>query len=147
MLKGYSFFLYFLGIVAFFFGGVTFAGIVEAGKNQGLAGGAIVFGYGVIGAFFGLLIALFIASRTNRKIIFRLNIILAISIVCFYGYYHLKYLERQKIKTLEKQKRELLTKAVTPEAKPLVMLSKYGLNKSIFRLIKNDVLDSFYQPF
>jgi len=106
MVKPYSFLLYFLTLITFFFIGLTYAGIVEAGKNQGLAGGAIVFGYGVIAAGIGLLISLFIAYKTNRKLIFRLNIILAISIASFYLYYHLKYLERQKAKEQEQQKTE-----------------------------------------
>lgn len=147
MLKGYSFLFYFLAIICCFFSGLTYAGIVEAGKHQGLAGGAIVFGYGVVGAFLGLLIALFVAYKTNRKIIFWLNIILAVAIACFYGYYHLKYLERKKTKALEKQKKELPAKPVTPEAEPTAMVFKKPLSKPVNNEIRNDGLGMFVPNF
>lgn len=106
MLKPYSFLLYFLSIIAFFFIGVTYAVIVDAGKNQGLAGGAIVVGYGIISTVIGLVIALVIAHNTNRKTIFNLNIILALCSIGFYAYYHVKYLERQKTKEQDQPKIE-----------------------------------------
>jgi hypothetical protein len=132
MLKPYSFLLYGLVLISFFFVGVTYAGIVEAGKNQGLAGGAIVLGYGVMAACIGFLVSLFITYKTNRKIIFRINIILAMSIVGFWAFYHHKYLEKQKTKELENPKIEQPkqpspTKTVTPDAEPIVM-STHVLN-------------------
>jgi hypothetical protein len=152
MLKPYSFLLYFLAILTFFFVGLTYAGIIEAGKNQGLAGGAIVLGYGVMGAFFGFLMALFLANKTNRKIIFRLNIILAILCVGFYSYYHLKYLERQKAKALEKQhielpKKPIPTKPVVPEAEPMAMLVPNGFKKNVFNQENEDGLGMFKPNF
>ena len=42
---------YFLSAILFFFLGMIFAGITNAGKDQGLAAGAIVFGYGIIAGF------------------------------------------------------------------------------------------------
>jgi len=115
MLKPYSFLLYFLAIICSFFIGISYAGIVEAGKNQGLAGGAIVVGYALIAAFIGFLISLFVAFKTNRKIIFRLNIILALCIASFYTYYHIKYLERKKAKELEKENFEQPNKTISPK--------------------------------
>lgn len=106
LLKLYSFLLYLLTLICFFFIGITIAGIVDAGKNQGLAGGAIVLGYAVITALIGLIISLFVASKTNRKIIFRLNIILALSIVAFFAYYQIKYMKRQQAKVIKKQQIE-----------------------------------------
>lgn len=155
MLKPYSFLLYFLAILTFFFVGLTYAGIIEAGKNQGLAGGAIVLGYGVMGAFFGFIAALFVANRTNRKIIFRLNIILAICIVGFYAFYHLKYLERQKAKALEKQniekpkepKQKTPTKPVAPDAEPTAMFINNNSKKNVFREVKDDGLGMFTPNF
>lgn len=134
LIKPYCLLFYLLALITSFFVGMTIAGIVEAGKNQGLAGGAIVFGYGVIGAFIGLLISLFIANKSNRKIIFRLNIILALCIAGFYGYYHVKYLERQKTKELEKQKNEQPKQKTSPAidasavAEPTAMLYKNERN-------------------
>ena len=117
MLKLYSLLLYPLTLIAFFFVGISYAGIMEAGKNQGLAGGAIVFGYGIMAAVIGLVLALFVAYRTKRKIIFRLNIVLAISIAVFYVYYHLKFLERQKTKAQEKQNIEQPKRPTSPVSK------------------------------
>ncbi|WP_188315202.1 hypothetical protein [Maribacter arenosus] len=117
MLKLYSLLLYPLTLIAFFFVGISYAGLVEAGKNQGLAGGAIVFGYGIMAAVIGLVIALFVAYKTNRKTIFWLNIILTVGIVVFYVFYHIKFLERQKVKTLEKQNIEQPTQPTEPTSK------------------------------
>ncbi len=98
MIQPYSFLFYILAIVLSFFIGMLFAGFVEAGKNQGLAGGAIVFGYGVMGAGLGLIVSLLIAYKANRKIIIRLNLILALIITGLFLYTHFKYKERQKQK-------------------------------------------------
>ncbi|NJX14240.1 hypothetical protein [Tamlana crocina] len=132
MLKGYSFLFYFLMLVFSFFVGLSYAGLVGAGKNQGLAGGAIVLGYGVVAMFLGLLVALLVAYKFQRKLVFRLNIALAVSIVGFWGYFHLKYLEKQKARALEKQKierpktpkKEVPTKPVSTAAEPMAKLYK-----------------------
>lgn len=68
--------------------GLTLARIVDAGKNQGLAGGAIILGYGIISAVIGLIAALFVSNRANRKIIFRINIVLVAYIVAFCAYFY-----------------------------------------------------------
>ncbi|WP_431137226.1 hypothetical protein [Psychroserpens mesophilus] len=104
LLKPYSFLLYILAIITFFFIGITVAGLVDAGKNQGLAGGAIVLGYAVISSLIGLIISFFVANKTNRQIVFRLNVILALSIVSFFAYYQIKYQKRQKAKMIENHK-------------------------------------------
>ncbi len=125
MLKPYSFLLYFLALITFFFVGLSYAGIVEAGKNQGLAGGAIVVGYGVISAVIGLIIALFISYKTSRKSIFRLNIFLALSIVGFYSWFHVKYLKSQKEKEQENQLQQP-NLPTTPDIKPMSLLGDIG---------------------
>jgi len=122
ILKPYSFLLYFLGIVTFFFIGLTLAGIVEAGKNQGLAGGAIVFGYGVVGAVIGLIVTLFIASTSTRKIVFRLNIVLALCIVLFYAYFHIKFLNKQKSREEEKAIIQQPRQPTSSKGKSMAML-------------------------
>lgn len=115
MLKPYSFLLYFLAFITCFFIGISYAGLIEAGKGQMLAGGAIVLGYGVMGALIGFVISLFVAKKLNRKIIIRINIILALSIIGFYGYYHLKFLEKRKARELEKNEFKK-SKTQTPKA-------------------------------
>lgn len=97
-LKPYSFLMYFLAIIAFFFLGVVYAGIIDAGKGQMLAGGAIVFGYGVIGAFIGLFASLLTAFKAQRHIIIKINGLLALIIVTSFIYFTLKYQKRQRVK-------------------------------------------------
>ncbi|WP_411896182.1 hypothetical protein [Winogradskyella sp. A2] len=107
MLKPYSFFMYFLALIAFFFLGLIYAGITEAGKGQMLAGGAIVFGYGVIGAFIGLCLSLFLACILKRSLIIKVNGLLALIIVASFSYFTIKYQKRQRQKLEhESQKKE-----------------------------------------
>ena len=103
MIRPYSFLLYFLAFVFFFFVGVSYAGVVEAAKGQMLAGGAIVFAYGILAAIIGFLISLVVANKINRKIIIKLNIILAIFIAGFWAYYQIRYEQREDVKNLEKE--------------------------------------------
>ena len=98
MFKPYSWLLYLLAVLASFFAGLSYVGFIDAGKGQGLAAAAIVLGYGVIAAIFGLIAALFVAWQTQRRTILRLNIILALCIAVFAGHFYMTYLERQKAK-------------------------------------------------
>ena len=68
-----SLLLYVLTILVFLIGGSIVAALTGAGKNQGLAGGAIVLFYGVISAFIALIISLFIAYKANDKTIVAIN--------------------------------------------------------------------------
>lgn len=108
MLKPYSFLLYFLSLLVFFFVGVSYAGWIEAGKNQGLAAGAIVLGYGFVGGLLGICASLFAAYHLQRAHIFRLNIILALSLAAFCTFYTVKYQRK-------KQERQSL---IIPKKKP-----------------------------
>jgi uncharacterized membrane protein YjfL (UPF0719 family) len=134
--KPYSLFMYVLAIIAFFFLGLVYAGITEAGKGQMLAGGAIVFGYGIIGAFIGLCISIVIAIKANRSIIIKLNVLLALVIMASYAHFHLKYQKRQREKiendTIKKEQ-PINTKPTAPAAdaqkgEPMAIL--YTSNKT-----------------
>ncbi|MBK9257547.1 MAG: hypothetical protein IPM42_18965 [Saprospiraceae bacterium] len=127
MLKPYSFLLYLLALLTFFFIGMSYAGIVGAGKNQGLAGGAIVVVYGLISAVIGLIIALFISYKSDRNLIFRINIILSVFSVGFYVYYHIKNTERQKVKDPENQKTEAPKQQTTPVGEPVGLVSYHDI--------------------
>ena len=70
-----------LTLILFFFVGLLYAGWMEAGKNQGLAGGAIVLGYGVIFAIIALLISFFATYHLRHKSVVRGNIALTILIL------------------------------------------------------------------
>ncbi len=64
---------YLLVTLLFFFLGMVFAGITGAGKGQGLAGGAIVFGYGVISAVLAFIASIFMAQSLGLLLVIRLN--------------------------------------------------------------------------
>lgn len=98
LVKPYSLLLYFLAIVTFFFIGVSIAGFTGAGKNQGLAGGAIVFGYGVIASFFALVSALLFSIKLERNIIIIINKVLAIILLLFLSYFTWNYYSNVKPK-------------------------------------------------
>jgi len=104
-MKILRFILFFLLIILFgFFSGIQVANIVEAGKGQMLAGGAIVLGYGVMGAGLGLVAAIFIslAYKAKPRVIILLNKILAVLVLCFWIFFYVKYQNReaQKEKTM-----------------------------------------------
>lgn len=76
--KSSALLLYLLAIILFFFLGASYAGIADAGKGQGLAGGAIVFWYGLNFSFFAFVASLIIAYKASQKFIVHLNKILAL---------------------------------------------------------------------
>ncbi len=129
LVKLYSFLMYFLAIIAFFFLGIVFAGITEAGKGQMLAGGAIVFGNGVIGAFIGLCLSLLTAFKAKRGLIIKANGLLALIIVASFSYFTIKYQKRQKEKEEQKieqtkPKKRTFPAAEAQQTKPIAMLLK-----------------------
>ncbi|MDO5979542.1 hypothetical protein [Flavivirga spongiicola] len=114
MVKLYSFLLYFLAIIAFFFLGIVYAGIIEAGKGQMLAGGAIVLGYGLIGALIGLCLSLVLAYKSKRQIILKTNGLLALIIIASFAYFTIKYQKRQQEKEQQKIEQQKLKKTTIP---------------------------------
>ncbi|MFD2824211.1 hypothetical protein ACFS5M_11070 [Lacinutrix iliipiscaria] len=101
--KPYSLLLHFLSLILFFFIGILYAGLVDAGKGQMLAGGAIVLGYGVMGAGIGFCISIFTSYNLNRKTIIKLNIISSLLIIGLWGYFYIKHQKRQQDKLEEQQ--------------------------------------------
>ncbi|MEZ5059139.1 MAG: phage holin family protein [Saprospiraceae bacterium] len=75
-LKPASFLFYLLALLDFFLLGLFLAGITGAGEGQGLAGGAIVLFYGIIGAGLALVVAIYLAIVTNLNFIKTANKIL-----------------------------------------------------------------------
>lgn len=65
--------LYFLLIFLFFILGAIVAGISGVAKNQGLAGGAIVLGYGIMTALGGFILSIIFVTRVNVKNIKKTN--------------------------------------------------------------------------
>ena len=113
MLKLHSLFMYALAFISFFFLGILYARFVEAGKDQMLAGGAIVLGYGVVAAFIGLVLALLISYKLNKKYIVFINIALLLSIVLSLVFFTIEYKKRNKEKdSLEKTATPVTSKSI-----------------------------------
>ncbi|MGB1206358.1 MAG: hypothetical protein ACPG5B_11960 [Chitinophagales bacterium] len=87
---------YLLMLTVFFFVGLYFAAFIEAGKDQMLAGGAIVLGWGVLFAGIAFIASFFIAYYVEESIIKRINWVLLVLLILFYGITHYRYLEREK---------------------------------------------------
>ena len=119
LLKPASIAFYFLILFVFFFVGMYVAGMLGAGKNQMLAGGAIVLGWGVMFAGLAFVASFFIARFTPHHIIVRLNWILLALLILAYGITHYRYLERQK----EKEKSDSFEKRESTRALPEVSVS------------------------
>ncbi|MFD1614305.1 hypothetical protein ACFR98_04305 [Gelatiniphilus marinus] len=122
--------MYFLAIIAFFFLGLVYAGITEAAKGQMLAGGAIVFGYGVIGAFIGLCLAIIFAYNLKRHLIIKINVLLVLIIAASVAYFTIKYQQRQKEKEQHKIEQQK-TKRPTTRAENKTMNSLALFTKKI----------------
>ena len=82
-------------LLVFFAIGLYFAALVEAGKSQGLAGGAIVLGYGVLFGGAAFVSSFFIAYHVKHKLVVRFNWILLLLLIIAYGITHYRYLERK----------------------------------------------------
>jgi len=112
LLKPANIAFYFLMLFFFFMVGMYVAGLLEVGKNQGLAGGAIVLGWGVLFAAIAFVSSFFIAHIVTHKKIVRLNWLLLFLLIIVYAITHYRYLERQKSK--EKTEQPLKSKTKTP---------------------------------
>ncbi len=112
----------FLCVLVFFIVGVYYAGFIEAGKNQGLAGGAIVLGWGVLFAAIALVLSFFATYKIAHKKIVIGNWILFVLLLIGYGITHYRYNQRQKLK--EEKDKPFKEKPTTPTktAEPTAML-------------------------
>ncbi|MEM7186951.1 MAG: hypothetical protein AAF466_09855 [Bacteroidota bacterium] len=126
LLKPASIAFYFLMLIVFFLVGVYVAGWLEAGKNQGLAGGAIVLGWGVLFGGIAFILSFFIARYASHKNVVRCNWILLVILIATYGVTHYGYLENKKQKEEDPVENNLKPKPTTPAAEaeePTAMLS------------------------
>ncbi len=92
-----------LTFLTFFFVGLFFAKIMEVGKGQMLAAGAIVLGYGIIFASVALIGSFVITYKLKHKIIVRINILLLTILISFFAYFTYQYQVREKSEQEEKQ--------------------------------------------
>ncbi len=120
LIKPASLLFYFFSVIVFFFIGIYVAKLVGAGKNQMLAGGAIVLFYGVVVAGIAFILSLFIASKVKLSIVIKINKILGILfllLVCFTAY---KFITREKT---EEPVKEYPKKTTAPAANEISMLN------------------------
>ncbi|MDF1698530.1 MAG: hypothetical protein P1U56_21945 [Saprospiraceae bacterium] len=89
-----------LMLISGFLIGVLIAYVMEAGKGQMLAGGAIVFGYGIGGSLMSLLVfsLLVFLKNTSAKTEKWINVFLCITIVLISIFFWNNHQNRQKIK-------------------------------------------------
>ncbi len=102
LLKPANIGFYILMLLVCFVFGLYFAEAINAGKNQGLAAGAIVLGYGVLIGGIGFIASFFVAYLVNIKVIIKINylLLLLILIGCSYKYYQFKqHFTQQKEKS------------------------------------------------
>lgn len=88
--------------------GVTYAGIIEAGKGQGLAAAAIVLGYGATSAFIAFLISLYVAYNFSGEVIRNINKVLALITLFYFAYFTWNYYNKAKPKQSLWQQESLL---------------------------------------
>lgn len=141
VVKPYSFLMYFLAIIAFFFLGLMYAGITEAGKGQMLAGGTIVVGYGVIGAFIGFCVSLFAAFKAQRDVIIKINIILALIIIASFTYFTIKYQKHQQEKFQNKPPR-----IEQPKAKEATSTAEEAVQSKPMALLMDSAIKTQAEP-
>lgn len=104
LLKPANICFYILMLLVCFSVGLFVAGAIGAGKNQGLAGGAIVVGYGFIFGVLGFIASFFIAFAVNIKSIIKMNWVLLIILICTFGFTYYKFSHRDKLQNEESDK-------------------------------------------
>jgi len=146
-LKPYSFLFYFLSIFVFFILGGLFSNFLGVAKNQGLAGGAIVFFYALMAALGALVLAIIIAGRVKAKIIIVSNFVLfsVLAFLLLLGY--LRFLEKEKNET-PPQKREMVPKPTVPVQSIRHIVFDNEMGQGFFRpdYFENEKI-FFYSPY
>lgn len=131
LLKPACLLLYLLSLLSFFIIGLWFAGWLEAGKNQGLAGGAIVLGYGLIFGFIGLVLSFFAAYYLKQPLLIKANIILSILLTAGILSIVFNVKERSSSTDVEYDTEEELKPAAPSEKNELLATANYLKNNSI----------------
>jgi hypothetical protein len=95
-----------LAILAFFLAGIFFVLVFDLAKGQGLAGGAIVLGYGVMGGGIGLVLSIIVIIQKKYKIRSIMSKILIVVVIALSGYFYWNYQTNVKPKR-EKSKLDM----------------------------------------
>ncbi|MEB2777203.1 hypothetical protein SYJ56_17945 [Algoriphagus sp. D3-2-R+10] len=103
-IKPSSLAFYLLLFMVFFIIGAAAAGLSGVAKNQGLAGGAIVLGYGLITALGGIVLAILVISKASIDKIKKANWIILLILLLLLAFLSFRY----------KSKTEVPEEATTP---------------------------------
>lgn len=98
-----SLLLYFQTILVFFFIGISYAGLTNAAKGQGLAGGAIILGYGILFACIAFIASIVVAYYVRDRIIVITNRILAIVLIIAIGFLTYRFMNQERNENSEKE--------------------------------------------
>ena len=110
---------YVLMLLAFFIIGLYYAGYVGASKGEGLAGGAIVLGYGIIFGGVAFVASFFIAHFLEISKIKIINWVLLILILATWGYKHYQFRQRDSIQEEKNAPYQNKNKTPTEIAEPI----------------------------
>src|SRR5690606_9106388 len=89
-----SLFLYLISFITFFFVGASTAGFFGLADGQGLAGGAIILGYGLLGSIIALIISIFVVYACSHKLILWANVVMASLTAIMVLYFYLNFQDR-----------------------------------------------------
>jgi len=134
--------MYILSVLVFFMIGASFVGITGAAKGQGLAGGAIVFFYGITSSILAFIVALIMAYYLNRyhiKIANRILLVLLAGFAVFVGY-------RVMIKERTKVQSKVIHKSFTKTVAAVDALSESTIPMEI-GIVKLNYFDESVQYF
>jgi len=106
-----SLFLYLISFVTFFFVGASIAGALGLAEGQGLAGGAIIFGYGLLGSVTAVVIAIFMVHLCSNKIIVWTNVALTCITAVLVLYFTLNYQNRERERESNQEPKQQSTTA------------------------------------
>lgn len=114
LFKPLNLLFYILSFVVFLFSGMILASVGGVAKDQGLAAGAIVFGYGLISGFIALIAAVIVAKLTDRKMVAMLVKIFTVLFVLLIAFFVFRYKKINHQNDPENQQQK--TKPVTHAA-------------------------------
>jgi len=137
----------FLCLFVFFILGMYLAGIIGVAKNQGLAGGAIVLGWGILFAGTAFIGSFFIANRLPHKKIVRTNWILLLLLIIVMGFTTYRYLEKNEAYPPEEIQNPEITAPVKNSTAMRVNNSEITILSAVLNSKKEEPLGlGFFEP-
>ena len=144
LIKPSSLLLYLLALVVFLMVGMVFAGITGVAKGQGLAGGAIVLGYGVMFGFIALVISFFIAYHASHRVIKNINRVLAIALIIAAGIFTYRFMMQEGATESIEETRPTTTPATKVPVQTLAAGAYQPLSESTTPLGLGFFMPNFY---